>query len=1112
MIELSPFLIQASSDVGYEATESLAGTGLKTKLTDIGSAVSVVTSKFFEDTGSKDLRDVLVYQTNMEVTGFGGNLSGVTPTQAGVTSEPSLTNGPQRTRVRGLAEATQARNFHRSIIPIDTFNVDRVEINRGANALLFGVGSPAGIINTTTSVAEFNKSFGEVEVSSSSYDSWRSTVDYNQVILNGELAVRVAAVDDQEKYQQRFAFTDTRRYYVAGGWDLGFLRDRGILTSTTLRASFEKGTIESNNPRVLPPSDRYSSWFDSTLPENLKALGAVGKVTYDPTAAPFGVFTAARRNATIGTADQVNRGPTYVFQDPFTNVPRDNVSPNPAGQNVVGRTFVTNNVFFPATGQTGTVQAAYSRELSRVRQDYAFPDQAFYTSENMTDPSVFNFFDQLLVGPNSLADSKLEALDVSLQQLLLKGSAGFELAYNSQSWEESLESLFTEGTPYISIDVNTRMWTGEPNPNFGRPFISTAGNKGYSDQEIETSRAKLFYELDLEDHLSERWGGILGRHVFSLLAQREVLTTRSHTGGRVFYTPDFWANGNSQGRNIFTGKAPTVWVYLGESLAGASTPAGANIRGLQANLLNFNQRVGAQDVVLTRVPPPNAAAAPQPAYAPTYTTVNLLKDDKRASNTSAGANLNERTLDSEAFSFQSNVLRDSIVSTVGWRKEKSEIIGISAPLAANGEGYALVDDPSFSLGNPTIVPQIFEDTLFAWSVVAKTPQSWIRRLPVVSALNVYYGESENFNPSAGRTVDAFGSAIAPPNGLTEEYGVYVELLDGKISARINFFETTQTGSINSTVGNLARQVVDLHSQAYSAVLNGWVPNGGNGFPAGYVAPPQALLDLFNWRVQNGTPGFVNPGVTDTSDFVTEGSEVEVMFRPTKGLSFLLNVSKQESVRSNTGSPTRQLLFQTPTASGRPIATEWVADWTYQIPLSQAAIVRIGDRTEPNMFGSTVQRTVLNVFNTVASADGAPVQELRKWRANFVGNYEFQEGKFKGWGIGSGVRWLDKAAIGYPVATFEDDLSPSDGIAEASDLRILDVRRPYYGPSETRYDAWISYETDLFNDRIGLKLQLNVRNIGVNNKLVPVAANPDGSIPVWSIAEGQRYTLSAKFSF
>jgi catecholate siderophore receptor len=1111
---LSPFTVETTADVGYEASESLAGTGLKTKLTDLGASVAVITTKLLEDTGSKNLGDILVYQANMEVRGFGGNLSGASPAGGGVAGEPTLSNGPTGTRVRGLAEATQARNFYRSIIPMESYNTDRVEINRGANALLFGVGSPAGIINTSTYAADLQRQRGKVELSAGSYSSWRTALDYNFVPSRGNLALRVAAVKDDEKYQQEFAFTDTERKYAAAAWDLKPLRNRGILDSTVLRASYERGRIVANNPRVLPPSDRLSSWFDATIPDNLKALGARGKVTYDPGVAP-GIFTAAARTATIGTAENVNRSATFIFQDPDATAPRDNIPLSPTGQTLLGRAMVSNNVYFPWSGLTNTAQHAYSREMSRVRQDYAFPDQSFYTAENLTDPSVFNFFDQLLVGPNSRQKSQLEAINASLQQLLVGRTVGFELSFDRQRWRESQQNLLPEGAPWISIDVNTRMWTGETNPNFGRPFIASAGNANYNEQKIETSRAKVFYELNLQEKIAgKRLGGILGKHVFSLLAQREELTTRTHSGGRLFYTPDTWVNGNNQSRLAPQSKQPAVWVYLGPSLANATSPAGAQLSGLRQDLMNFQQEVVGKGVVLTRTPAPTAAVAQDALYNSVYIPIDLRRDDDRVSNTAGAAVLNKRTLDSQAFTLQSNWLSDHLVSTVGWRKEESSIRGINAPIIANGEGYALVDDPSFNLGNPAIVPQDFEETLFAWSGVAKTPSKWLRGVPVLTAFNVYYGESENFSPPAGRTVDAFGAAIAPPRGVTKEKGFYLEAFNGKLTTRLNFFETTQSGSFNTAIGGLPAQVVSMHSQAYNAVLNGWVPAGPGGFPVGYIAPPSSLLTLFNWRLQNGTPASTNPGVQDTSDFVSKGKELEVMFRPTRGLSFIVNVSEQKSVRSNTGDATRKLLYDTATASGQPLATEWLKDWAYQIPLSQAAIPLIGSRTEPNMFAATFQRTVLNIFNTAVAGDGAPVHELRQWRANAVANYDFQGERLKGWGVGGGVRWLDKAALGYPLANFRADLTPVPEGAAAlpSDIRISDVRRPFYGPTEINYDAWLSYETRVLRGKYRLKVQLNVRNLFSHDELVPAIINPDGTIPVWSIAESRKFILTTKVSF
>ena len=49
-------------------------------------------------------------------------------------------------------------------------------------------------------------------------------------------------------------------------------------------------------------------------------------------------------------------------------------------------------------------------------------------------------------------------------------------------------------------------------------------------------------------------------------------------------------------------------------------------------------------------------------------------------------------------------------------------------------------------------------------------------------------------------------------------------------------------------------------------------------------------------------------------------------------------------------------------------------------------------------------------------------------------------------------------------------------------------------------------------RINWKLQLNVKNIGIGNERVPVAAQPDGSINSYLIAEPQRWTLTSSFSF
>ena len=152
---LSPFEVMAAQDTGYVATSTLAGTRVRTELRDVASAISTVTSAFLEDTGSRNAQDLLVYTTNTEVGGITGNYSG-----AGGSvnyNETTLLLRPNaNTRVRGLDAADNTRNFFLTEIPWDGYNVDRVDMQRGPNSILFGVGSPAGIINTSLVGAEFD--------------------------------------------------------------------------------------------------------------------------------------------------------------------------------------------------------------------------------------------------------------------------------------------------------------------------------------------------------------------------------------------------------------------------------------------------------------------------------------------------------------------------------------------------------------------------------------------------------------------------------------------------------------------------------------------------------------------------------------------------------------------------------------------------------------------------------------------------------------------------------------------------------------------------------------------------------------------------------------------
>ena len=76
-VVLSPFVVSSDEDVGYAARSTLAGTRIRTDVKDVGSSISIITSKFLQDTNVTNQADLLVYTTNSEVAGPNGNFLGI---------------------------------------------------------------------------------------------------------------------------------------------------------------------------------------------------------------------------------------------------------------------------------------------------------------------------------------------------------------------------------------------------------------------------------------------------------------------------------------------------------------------------------------------------------------------------------------------------------------------------------------------------------------------------------------------------------------------------------------------------------------------------------------------------------------------------------------------------------------------------------------------------------------------------------------------------------------------------------------------------------------------------------------------------------------------------
>ena len=174
VVELSPFEVNTSRDVGYAAENTLAGSRLNARLRDTAGSVSVFTREFLDDLAITDLQGVLDYTMNSELD--------TNAWQAGNGQNPMITgeNLLTRTSVRGLA-ASQGMDYFMSITNMDPYRTGRFDDTRGPNSILFGVGAPGGLLNQTSKTATLARNSGSIRHGSGSWGRNRSELDLNQI-------------------------------------------------------------------------------------------------------------------------------------------------------------------------------------------------------------------------------------------------------------------------------------------------------------------------------------------------------------------------------------------------------------------------------------------------------------------------------------------------------------------------------------------------------------------------------------------------------------------------------------------------------------------------------------------------------------------------------------------------------------------------------------------------------------------------------------------------------------------------------------------------------------------------------------------------------------------
>lgn len=1102
VFELSPFSVTGDDDVGYQATSTLAGTRLKTNLRDIGSSISIVNEQLLQDTGAVNIEDVLILTPNTEIGGLSGNFSATQYAGAGNIIPEGHRDDPSggMTRVRGLAAADLTRNYFLTDVPFDTYNTDRIAVQRGANSALFGLGSPGGIVNATTVRANFAGNEGRVRLETDQHGTVRSSLRYNYEVLDDRMAIFVAGLYDKTKFEQEEAFSDDKRLYLSV---TGKLTD-----SIRAHVSIEKGERVAARPDFVPPNDGITPWLLAGKPivDNPYEAAALFRGTGD-------FFPAEASDSTNSRLLSVDTTGTSTG---FVNYYYDVNNPDPTFN---GTSFVA--------ADRGTIDGAElmmirARPMIRtmkltggwypgggtVNPEVAPLFSGGFVDQQITDRSIYDYREHLFSGGSSQQGSDFRVLEASIEGSWWDDKVGLELAYADQNFDSwGFNALQGIEARTIYIDMNRTLIQQDsagnwlPNPNFGKPTMGGVYQGNWLTSDREAARATGFIELRAQDFMDEdSWiTKALGRLRITGVFSENTDEGESNYGGRGGLDPQTTANAIAGGNIHAVGNAT---YRAGMQFA---LPYNSGVDFLSANSLSDLRGANIGGV-------PHGESRDRPPSSGTYvgwdsvsqslvsftTPVYTLRDNN--SHLSSFSSSKQKVeVESKVLVGQYHIWEDTIVLTGTWRndRQKSGSVGAASwvpydqgPDAGRGLGnHEDTLDPDFLAGVQETTLDADEDTT-SWSIMVHTPQFIRRHLPAGTEISVYMSEADNFQPTGGN-VNIFNQQVAPVTGSTEEKGFIISTLDGKLNARFNWFETGvlnnryDVGGVSSSEGILRGLVEQIDNPAN-------VAQGFTAADAQAVLPPEGVQAVngfsANWANATATLNR-NSFDTGTQDFTAEGMEIEVSYNPTRNWTLLLGIARQESVTSNT----------------YPVMNRYVEDFVIPnwVNSSFAQNYFINEEATMTLATQAMNNIVVPVQKALLN-DGNPAIEQREWRVNFNTSYNFGRNNdlLPDWvgdlTIGGGVRWEDEVGISFGAS-----------INEFGEW-ALDPEKPFYGPSQTFVDVFArsTWEVSEHHD---FTLQLNIKDLFDNDDLVPFYANPDGS-KLYRFLEGRLVTLSGTFSF
>ncbi len=1060
VVLLSPFTVASEADRGYQALNTLSGTRLNSKLEDLGASITVVTKQQMQDMAVLDLNDVFLYEASTEGT---GNYTQFTPNRTGGIIDGTANDPATANRIRGVGSPISGSGVNIAVgnfssnnkIPMDTYNIDAVEISRGPNSNLFGLGAAAGTVNLVPSKANLLRSSTGTTVRADSEGGHRFTIDVNRPIIEDKFALRFAAVDESKGFTRQPAEEQIRRYF-------GAIQIRPF-NQTTINASFEKYENFYRRPNSVTPRDTTYEWKAS------------GQPTFDPT------------TQIVTFANGTRSGP-YAVTNENTLLPPGLMAGNSYGrlnawfdQNglqtiTVGRTAtaITTGIPSPYTANTNVRYIQTGTDIMR-RKANPFP---LFFAPGLADKSIYDWSNTNFVSANFGQDNA-STLRVEAEQVLLKTNSNLIAARAGvmyQKFNRFSRSMIDNTDTVLYVDVNSKLLDGRANPNFLRPFVEAVGPFDTNNLEInDTQNADLAYQFT--PHNLPGWLSWIGTQRLAAHGEVNRNTTENYTYGNWVASDNPWVNR----ANRVAATQLSQRYYIGDNQGqnvdfGPSTQR--DITGRQ-NLYWFNNLTGQW--------------------------VNEPMEIGALGRTATGRARGElRTL---SFTGQSYFLSDRLITTVGFRRDRRRTR--SSGTAQVNPATGLVTYENYNVWGPwtdDAVGPLGEATRASQRGDTKTYGAVVRPMPW---LNLYYNRSDSFFPQVVRYAMDLNGVLPNAKGEGKDYGISFTALQGKLSVKLNRYETKELGSRAGEVGTIGNRTFRLEGRQEANGIrdaNGfypWALNLSNQrFAAQGITPTAAQSNAAvakimgvtdDWMTTFLTAGLAQPQTNGLSDVVSKGYELEATYNPTKNWRIKFTGAQQVAIDSRIGNEMFDY-WQSRLPTWTTAKDDQGRLWWNTVPALG------GDTPETAYYNNLISPYLFSVANV-----GKPRTQVRKYRWNTVTNYTFTEGMLKNFNVGGAVRWEDKGSIGFLGAAPSKIPGNFQGV-----ILELDPNKPVYDPSRFYFDASVGYRMRLFNDKIRANFQLNVRDVFEGGRLQAVGANPDRSIYAWRIVDPRRFILSASF--